>query len=209
MNLRLKIGIILFCILTSLAAVVNYVMYNHQKKYAAMLESNIRYGYETGFRIIDSYKTKNGQLAARNYVLEMTTHEIRNGLAQDVIRQLDNLGIKPKQVTNYSQTVINHEKEIVARLRDSVIFDTAHVSCINYSDRFYEISGYIMDNNEHLKIKSSDSLTQVIYHGARFNKKGHKVPGICFWIPRRLEQVITSNNPSSQITYSKTISVKK
>lgn len=209
MSLKLKIGIILFCALSLFAAVTNYIQKNKEKRYSNMLESNIRYGYETGFQIINEYKTKNGQLAAMNYVLQMTNKQLRNGISADIIKNLNNLGINPKYVTNYSETVIKHEKEIVAKLHDSVIFDTVRVSCFYYSDRWYEISGYSQGMDQHLKINSSDSLTQVIYRGHRFNRKGNQVPSICFWHPRRLEQVISSNNPSSKIVYSKTIQIIK
>lgn len=207
--MKLKIGIILFCLLTTFVAVTNFVLLEREKRNSSRLENNIRNGYQTGFQIIDSYRTKNGQLAARNSVLELTSKELRNGIASDVIQHLANLGIKPKYVTNYSETVIQHEKEIVTKLRDSVIFDTIPVSCFNYSDRWYQVSGYSTGDTQHIKINSSDSLTQVIYKGSRYNRKGKKQPSIFFWLPRRLEQVISSNNPSSRIIYSKTIQITK
>jgi len=209
MNLKIKIRIILFCLLATFAAVANFVLYSREKANSTRLESNIRWGYEQGFNIVDTYRAKNGQLVARNNVLELTSKELRNGIAQDVIAELSNLGIKPKYVTNFSETVIKHEKEIVAKLRDSVVFDTVPVSCFYYSDRWNEVSGYSMGDTQHIKISSVDSLIQVIYKGSRYNSKGKKRPGIFFWLPRKLEQVVTSCNPSSKIVYSKTISVTK
>lgn len=209
--MKLKSYIIIFalCLLTTGAAVFEFVLLQKEKKHADTLQNNIRSGYEQGFKIIDTYRAKNGELVARNSVLEYSNKELMRGIAPDVIKELVNLGIKSKFVTNYSETVIQHEKEIVTKLRDSVIFDTVPVSCFNYSDRWYQVSGYSLGDTQHIKINSSDSLTQVIYKGSRYNRKGKKQPGICFWLPRRLEQVITSNNPSSKIVYSKTISVTK
>jgi cell division protein FtsB len=209
MNLKFKIGMALVFCLAVFAAGFNFYLFTKEKARSTRLQSDIRWGYEQGFQIIDSLKAKNGQLVARNNVLELTSKELRSGIAQDVIRQLDNLGIKPKHVTNYSETVVRHEKEIVTRLRDSVIFDTVPVSCFNYSDHWYDVSGYSEGDQQHLKISSLDSLVQVIYRGQRYNFKGKKRPGCFFWVPRRLEQVITSDNPSSKIIYSKTISISK
>lgn len=209
--MKLKSYIIIFalCLLTTGAAFFEFVLLQKEKKHSATLQNNIRSGYEQGFAIIDTYRSKNGELVARNSVLEYSNKELIRGIAPEVIKELVNLGIKTKFVTNYSETVIQHEKEIVTRLRDSIILDTVPVSCFYYSDRWYQVSGCSMGDTQHIKINSSDSLTQVIYKGSRYNRKGKKQPGICFWLPRRLEQVISSNNPASKIIYSKTIQITK
>ena len=49
MNLKVKIGIILFCLLATFAAVANFVLYSREKANSTRLESNIRWGYEQGF----------------------------------------------------------------------------------------------------------------------------------------------------------------
>ncbi len=185
-----------------------YLLFKERKK-NSRLESNIKYGYQTGFNIVDYYKAKNGQLVARNAVLEYSSKELRNGIVDDVLKALENLGIKPKFVTNYSNTVIQHEKEILVPTHDSIIFDTIHAECFTYNDKFYNINGLKIGDRQQLKIASVDSLIQVTYRGKRYNRKGVLVPGIFFWIPRRLEQVISSNNPNSKITYCKTISIVK
>jgi hypothetical protein len=75
--------------------------------------------------------------------------------------------------------------------------------------RFVKISGILIGEEQHLKISSTDTITQVIYWGDRLNKKGKKVPGWWIFSRRRLEQAITCKNPSNKIIYSKTILITK
>ncbi len=207
--MKTKIGVgllILFLLYVSFQS--GYLLFMEKRK-SHRLENDIQNGYQTGFKIVDYYKAKNGNLVARNSVLEYTSKELRNGIAQDVIAQLENLGIKPKFVTNYSQTVIQHDKEIIAKVHDSTIFDTVNVQTFKYVDKWYNIQGLKIGETQHLNISSTDSLVQVVYKGRRYSDKGKKLPAICFWVPRRLEQVISSNNPDSKIIFSKTITVVK
>jgi len=207
MKTKIEIGLLIMFLLF-VAGESGWQLWKEKQK-SSRLENDIHIGYESGFKIVDFYKAKNGQLVARNSVLEYSSKELRTGIAQDVIQQLDNLGIKPKNVTNYSQTVIQHDKEIIVPVHDSVIFDTIKAEYFKYCDKYYNIDGIKIGDKQHLKIESVDSIIQVVYKGGRYNMKGVKLPGICFWVPRRLEQVISSSNPNSKISYSKTISVVK
>lgn len=207
--MKTKIAVSLLCIFLVFSTVSSWVLLSRERKKSSRLESNIRSGYESGFKIVDYYKAKNGQLVARNKVLEFSSQELRSGIASDVLEQLKNLGIKPKYVTNYSETVVKHEKQFITFLKDSIVFDTIKAKCFNYSDSFYTVNGCSFDSIQSISITSVDSLIQVVYKGPRYNSKGKKMPGAFFWIPRRLYQVISSNNPDSKITYSKTISITK
>lgn len=209
MNVKTKAFFtILILFLLFAAGRSGYLLFMERQK-TSKLENNIRYGYETGFRIVDTYKAKNGQLVARNQALEMTKQMLTDGIAADVMEKLDNLGIKPSRVESFSETVIRHEKEILTSIRDTIIEDTVNAEVFHYRDPFYLVDGIRVGAKQRIRIESTDSLIQVVYRGSRYNKKGKKVPGFCFWVPRRLEQVITSHNPSSSILYSKTIIVSK
>lgn len=208
-KLKTVLAIVLICFLCAGAAVVNFVLFTREKANSTRLQSNIRWGYEQGFQIIDTYKAKNGQLVARNAVLEITAKELRTGLALDVVKHLENLGIKPKHITNYSETVIKHEKEIVTKLRDSIIYDTVKARCFQYQDKYNRFSGCAAGDVQNVRFLAIDSIIQVIYEGDRYNRKGKKRPKCFFWLPLRLDQVITSSNPSSKIIYSKTIQITK
>ena len=197
---------IIFLIFTSVSS--GYLLYK-ERKTTTRLSTDIKNGYAKGFEITEYYKAKNGQIVAKNAVLEFTNREIKNNIAPEIVKQLENLGIKPKQITNYSETVIKSEKEIFTKMRDTLIYDTVKAQYFHYIDDFYVIDGIQVDNKQKLNIKSYDSIIQVIYKGARYSKQGRRLPGFCFWRPRSFEQVITSKNPSSKITYCKTISISK
>lgn len=197
------IGILLFSSISS-----GVLLYKERKK-TSKLENNIQLGYETGFKIVDYYKAKNGQLVARNAVLEYSSKQLSQAISSEIIAHLENLGIKPKNVNYYSETVINHEREIITPVRDSVVYDTIKAECFSFVDQFTDISGCRVGDSQKLKLSFSDSIIQVVYKGSRINRKGKKVPGICFWHPRILEQSIVSSNPYSKIIYSKTVLVSK
>lgn len=207
--MKTKIGIgLLILFLLYVCGQTGYLLYKATQK-NNRLENDIHIGTSNGSKIVDYYKAKNGDLVARNAVLEYSKKELVNNIDSAVIASLNNLGIKPKNVINYSSTVIQHDKEIVSKVHDSTIFDTVKVQVFKYTDKWYNIQGLKIGEDQHLKISSVDSIVQVVYKGSRYGNNGKKLPGICFWRPRRLEQVISSNNPDSKIIFSKTITVVK
>jgi len=148
------------------------------------------------------YKTQNGQLAAKNQTLQLQYNEMKQ-IFPKVLGEIRNLDIKPKHVTEYSETVVKQEKEIVTQLRDSVICDTIHARVFNYKDDFYTVKGIAVGDSQKVQIQSLDSLIQVVYKGERVH------PWLWFFSRRKLEQVITSKNPSSTILYNRTIQIVK
>lgn len=148
------------------------------------------------------YKTQNGQLAAKNGALQLRYNEIGQ-IFPKVLAEIRNLNIKTRHVTQYSETVVKQEKEIVTKLRDSLICDTIHARVFNYSDSFYTVKGIAVGDSQKVHITSLDSLVQVVYKGKRIH------PWLWFFSRRRVEQVITSKNPNSTILYNKTIQIVK
>lgn len=219
--MKLKITLALIFALVLFVAIYSTVRVTKLLNAKAVLENNIRLGYEEGFRITEYYKAKNGDLVARNRVLQLTSQQIKNNIAPSVTASLDNLGIKPGRVEAYSENALVSYKEIVARVRDSLISivqpadsgtrppDTTQARIFHYSDPWYDVTGILIGDDQRLRISSVDTITQVIFRGARINKKGNKVPGWWIFTPRQLEQVISCKNPSNKIVYSKTIFISK
>ena len=148
------------------------------------------------------YRTQNGQLAAKNQTLQLRYNEVEQ-IFPKVLDEIRNLDIKPKHVTQYSETVVKQEKEIVTKLRDSLICDTIHARVFNYQDSFYTVKGIAVGDSQKVHISSLDSLVQVVYKGERIH------PWLWFFSRRKLEQVITAKNPNSTILYNRTIQIVK
>ncbi len=146
------------------------------------------------------YKTQNGQLAAKSHVLQLRYNEVQQ-IFPVILSELHNLDINPRRVTHFSETVIRQEKEIVTKLRDSLICDTIHARVFNYSDSFYTVKGIAVGDSQNVHITSLDSLVQVVYKAKRIH------PWLWFFSRRSLEQVIVSKNPNSTILYNKTIQI--
>ncbi|HEY4787640.1 MAG TPA: DUF6549 family protein [Bacteroidales bacterium] len=148
------------------------------------------------------YRTQNGQLAAKNQTLQLRYNEVEQ-IYPKVLDEIRNLDIKPKHVTQYSETVVKQEKEIVTKLRDSLICDTIHTRIFNYQDSFYTVNGIAIGDSQKVNISSVDSLIQVVYKGKRVH------PWLWFFSRRKLEQAITTKNPNSTIMYNRTIQIVK
>lgn len=148
------------------------------------------------------YKTQNGKLAAKNQALQLRYSEVQQ-IFPKVLDEIRNLNIKPKHVTQYSETVVKQVKDIVTRIRDSLICDTVQARVFNYQDSFYMVKGIAVGDSQKVRITSIDSLVQVVYKGDRIH------PWLWFFSRRKLEQVITAKNPGSTILYNKTIQIVK
>lgn len=158
--------------------------------------------YQAANTTLYYYKTKNGELAAKSNVLQLKYNEAVQ-VYPKILDEIKNLDIKPRLVTNYSETVVKQEKQIIARVKDSVILDTVKIRTFTYHDRFYDVQGKERNDTLNLQINSKDSIIQVIYKGKRYK------PWAWIFSKRRLEQVITSKNPSNHIIYNQTINITK
>jgi hypothetical protein len=165
-----------------------------------------QYRMETNLAIAETsvkmYKLKNGRLAAQNRVMQLRYDEMA-AVYPSILEEVRNLEIRPRYLTQFSETVINQEKEIRTNLRDSIILDTVKARVFDYNDQFYQVKGIAIGDSQRVSIHSRDSLIQVIYRGKRVH------PWMWFLSKRQTEQVITCKNPSSTILYNKTIQICK
>jgi translation initiation factor RLI1 len=158
--------------------------------------------FQASQQTLTYYRTQNGQLAAKNQALQLRYNEVQQ-IFPKVLDEIRNLDIKPKLVTQYSETVVKQEKEILTKLRDSLICDTIHAKVFNYQDSFYTVKGIAVGDSQKVHISSLDSLAQVVYKGKRMR------PWLWIFSRRKMEQVITSKNPNSKILYNRTIQIVK
>lgn len=158
--------------------------------------------FQASGQTLNYYRTQNGKLAAQNQALQLRYNEVQQ-IFPKVLDEIRNLNIKPKHVTQYSETVVKQEKEILTKLRDSLICDTIHARVFTYQDSFYTVKGIAVGDSQKVHISSLDSLVQVVYKGDRLH------PWLWVFSRRKMEQVITSKNPNSKILYNRTIQIIK
>lgn len=147
---------------------------------------------------IKHYTTRDGQLAAKVDALQLRYNEVKD-IYPEIITEIKNLKINPRSVSNYSETVIHQEKEIVTALHDSIIYDTVSVRVFNYHDEFYTIRGIAIGDTQKVHIESRDSLIQVVFKGDRYK------PWLWIFSRRKLQQVVRCKNPNAVIKYVKEI----
>ena len=172
--------------------------YFRERKDKNRVETNFEIA-ETSLRI---YKLKNSHLAAQNRVMQLHYDEMAN-IYPKILAEVKNLEIRPKYLTQYSETVVNQEKEIRTNLRDSIILDTIPARVFNYEDQFYSVKGIAVGDSQRVSIHSRDSIIQVIYRGKRIH------PWMWILSKRQNEQIITCKNPANTILYNKTIQISK
>lgn len=173
-------------------------MYYREKREKGRLQESFAAAGET----IKYYKTQNGLLAGQTTNLQLRYDELKQVFPK-IIAEIRNLDIKPKHVTQYSETVVKSEKEIVTHLKDSIIRDTVTAKVFSYQDSFYSVKGIAVGDTQQVKITSVDSLIQVVYKGERYR------PRLWIFSKRKLQQVVTSKNPNNKIMYSRTIQIHK
>ena len=173
-------------------------LYFKEKKEKDRLQKSFAAANET----IRYYKAKNGQLVAQTTTLQLRYDELKQ-IFPKVIDEIKNLDIKPRHVTGYSETVVKQEKEIVTKLKDSLVCDTIHAKIFNYQDSFYTVKGIAIGDTQRVHITSKDSIIQLAYKGKRYH------PWLWIFSRRKLEQVITCKNPSSTILYNRTILISR
>jgi hypothetical protein len=169
-------------------------MYFNERKEKNRLEDS----WKAANQQIVYFNAKNGNLAAKNDVLQLKYKELKE-IYPKIISEIKNLRVNPRRVEHYSETVVHQQKDIVTTLRDSLIFDTVHVRVFNYKDEFYTIKGIAVGDTQKVHIESRDSLIQVVFKGERYK------PWLWIFSRRKLQQVVSSKNPNSKIEYSRSI----
>lgn len=147
-------------------------------------------------------KTKSGKLAAQTDLLVIQTNELKKLFPKEV-KQIENLGVKVNKTSQFTTTVIETKTNVITTLRDSLILDTIKVRVFNYHDQWYQIQGISERDSQRLVIKSTDTLTQVVYRGERLK------PWLWVFSPRKIQQRVSVSNPNSTIKYSQTIQIQK
>ena len=117
----------------------------------------------------------------------------------EIIYEIKNLKVNPRRVEHFSETIIQQQKDIITKLKDSLIYDTVLVCVFNYHDAFYTIKGIAIGDTQKVHIESRDSLIQVVYKGERYK------PWLWIFSRRKLEQVVSCKNTNSKVEYSRII----
>ena len=147
-------------------------------------------------------KTKSGKLAAQTDLLVLQTSELKKLFPKEV-KQIESSGVGVSKTTQFTTTVVETKTNVITTLRDSLILDTIKVRVFNYQDQWYQILGISEKDTQRLVIKSTDTLTQVVYRGERIK------PWLWVFSPRKLQQRVTVSNPNATIKYSQTIQIQK
>jgi len=147
-------------------------------------------------------KTKSGQLASQSDLLVLQTSELKKLFPKEV-KQIESLGVGVSKTTQFTTTVVETKTNVITTLRDSLILDTIKVRIFNYQDQWCQIQGISEKDTQRLVIKSTDTLTQVVYRGERIK------PWLWVFSPRKLQQRVTVSNPNATIKYSQTVQIQK
>ena len=150
----------------------------------------------------DSIKTLQGQTAAQTLVMQFSVNELKE-LYPDLIKEIQNLKVKPERVESYSATAFESQKEIHTILNDSLLHDSTKVKVLKYQDEYFSVNGILSGNNQQLKITYKDTLIQVVFRGER------ETPWLWIFSKRKLQQRIVLKNPESKISYPLFIQIQK
>ena len=147
-------------------------------------------------------RTRSGQLAAENEVMELRLKEL-NALYPKLVGEIRNLRVSPRRTESVATTGYNTETRITTVLRDSVIYDTVRVRKFNWKDPWLTVTGMSRDSLQEMTIGYRDTLVQVVFRGER------ERPWLWFFSPRKLQQRVTLKNPNARIDYSGVIRVER
>lgn len=164
---------------------------------------------ETLLQDVETYKTKDSLNAAKVGVLELKLSEFEKYRASDaeLIKTLQTKNRELERVTTTQMETIN---ELRATVRDSIVYlpgdtVTTVVRCIEYSDKWVDFDGCIINNTFSGKIITRDSLliTESVQYKRFLN---------FLWKTKRIknrEFDIVSKNPYTKITGFEVITIEK
>ena len=157
---------------------------------------------------IEVYKTKAGHNAAKVRQLELTVSEFKQ-LCSDQEDELAELGIKIKRLESMTSTGTQTDAHGKTQLKDTVFvhkIDTVTIAengkYFEWKDNWNSISGKIIGDNVECYYHGTDTLTVV----------AHRVPKkflFIKWGTKYIDVDIVNKNPSTIITYNKTIKIKR
>lgn len=164
---------------------------------------------ETLLQDVRTYKTKDSLNVAKVGNLELTLSKYKKYRADDaaLIKSLQTKNRDLQRVTTAQMETIN---ELRANVRDSIVYlpgdtVTTVVRCIEYSDKWVDFDGCIINNTFSGKIITRDSLliTETVQYKRFLN---------FLWKTKRIknrEFDIVSKNPNSKITGFEVITIEK
>lgn len=164
---------------------------------------------ETLLQDVETYKTKDSLNAAKVGVLELKLSEFEKYRASDaeLIKTLQTKNRDLERVTTTQMETIN---ELRATVRDSVVYlpgdtVTTVLRCIEYSDKWVDFDGCIINNTFSGKIITRDSLliTETVQYKRWLG---------FLWKTKRIknrEFDIVSKNPHTKITGFEVITIEK
>lgn len=164
---------------------------------------------ETLLQDVETYKTKDSLNAAKVGVLELKLSEFEKYRASDaeLIKTLQTKNRDLQRVTTAQMETIN---ELRANVRDSIVYlpgdtVTTVLRCIEYSDKWVDFDGCIINNMFSGKIITRDSLliTESVQYKRFLN---------FLWKTKRIknrEFDIVSKNPYTKITGFEVITIEK
>lgn len=164
---------------------------------------------ETLLQEVSRYQTKDSLNAAKVGVLELKLSEFEKYRASDaeLIKTLQTKNRELERVTTTQMETIN---ELRANVRDSIVYlpgdtVTTVLHCIEYSDKWVDFDGCIINNTFSGKIITRDSLliTESVQYKRFLN---------FLWKTKRIknrEFDIVSKNPHTKITGFEVITIEK
>lgn len=164
---------------------------------------------ETLLQDVKTYQTKDSLNAAKVGNLELKLSEYKKYRADDaaLIKSLQTKNRDLQRVTTAQMETIN---ELRANVRDSIVYlpgdtVTTVLRCIEYSDKWVDLDGCIINNTFSGKIITRDSL--LITESVQYKR------WLGFlWKTKRIknrEFDIVSKNPNSKITGFEVITIEK
>lgn len=173
-------------------------------------ERNIYRGNtETLLQDVETYKTKDSLNAAKVGVLELKLSEFERYRASDA-ELIKNLQTKNRELEAVTTAQMETISQLRGTVRDSIVYlpgdtVTTVVRCIEYSDKWVDFDGCIINNTFSGKIITRDSLliTETVQYKRWLG---------FLWKTKRIknrEFDIVSKNPHTKITGFEVITIEK
>lgn len=205
----MKKYLIIAAIALAVAAVVTIWVQRSRINQLTGERDKYRTNTETLLQDVSRYQTKDSLNAAKVGVLELKLSEFEKYRASDaeLIKTLQTKNRELERVTTTQMETIN---ELRANVRDSIVYlpgdtVTTVLRCIEYSDKWVDLDGCIINNTFSGKIITRDSL--LITESVQYKR------WLGFlWKTKRIknrEFDIVSKNPNSKITGFEVITIEK
>lgn len=205
----MKQYLIIAAIALAVAAVVTIWVQRSRINTLTGERDKYRTNTETLLQEVSRYQTKDSLNAAKVGVLELKLSEFEKYRASDaeLIKTLQTKNRELERITTTQMETIN---ELRATVRDSVVYlpgdtVTTVLRCIEYSDKWVDFDGCIINNTFSGKIITRDSLliTETVQYKRWLG---------FLWKTKRIknrEFDIVSKNPNSKITGFEVITIEK